>query len=818
MLGGSFLSYLGLGLGSGLIATAAGASLALPYSKKLQNKLFPQPQESMLSDLLPFLYVTDDGETIVCKDGTWSSVIVLEGMYEGSQTQDEKMAHLMKRRQWLDHNAKDEVSFTMMTHRIPVKGNYYGPGFDYPILQQIDEQAQKGFERTYRNLHYILLSQKPSVNNKKQKQATSSSPDQRKNLEAYQGWKETIKNTLDYLRPYEPRILKENAKQTGLLSFWSRLVNGFDDHPVFGQGNPFVPLSRRLVSSTLHFHPQEGIMEWGDGSKKLYGAVLCLREWGDSLSEKLMAEVLSLPCEMRVVYHLQGYNSLRATSELDQGMKQALLFTPFNQHIRRQYTQALEWVQGDQGSLYNIQSGLFLTADNQEKLLEMADKARGILRLAGTKPNREIYTAETIWLSQLPSFNKFLLSQKLFSQNVAALTCFPKDQLGLSRSDWGEGPLRQFKTSTGAAYDFQMHVSSASQEVGHVLLLSPSGGGKSTFLQHIISGALRHPTLQAYIFDRFQGTQVFTEAIGGKVIDLCRSGDLDINPLQCAETSSNKAFLIDFLLQLANTQDEVSILAAGQAVETIFKLPIEKRSLSNVYREVLNEGSPLKEALKKWVKGGTFARYFNGEVDALDIHTSRLVTFEMGELQGMKQVYPAMLRYIIHRIREQIRREKIPHLLFLDESAPMLEDAMFREYVKQFLREHRKLRGSVTLCFQDPSGFMKSELRDTILTQCQTVIFFPNVNAQPEDFSAFNLTEEQWSFIKGTSRHNLQRGVLVKRTTRDGSESVFLDIDLSGLGQYLSLYAAGPEAVSKMQQFQQQHGDQWVSAYLGAHK
>lgn len=813
MLGANLLS-LSLLLGSGLIATAAGASLALPYSKRLRNKLFPLPQESLLSDLLPFLYLMEDGQTVVCKDGRWSSVLVLEGLYEGGQTHDERLAQLTKRRQWLDEWAKEEVSFSLMTHRMPVQGQGYAKDFDYPVLQQIDEHHQKGFEKTYRNVHYLLLSQKPKVNNSKKKSSFSKDNQEKKNIEAYQRWKELTQSVFDHLRHYQPRVLRQTEKDSSLLSFWSRLINGFEDHPVLGLGNPFLPLSRRLVSSTLHFHPQEGMMEWDDGSKKLYSVVLCLREWGDVLSQNLMTQILSLPSEMRLVHHLSGYNILRSTKELEQSKRQALLFTPFNQHIQRQFYQALEWTQSDQGTLYDAQSCLFLSADNKDDLFDTVDKVRGLLRLAGTKPNREIFAAETLWLSQFPGFNKYTISQKLFSQNVAALASFPKNHSGLSRSDWGEGPIRQFRTATGSAYDFQMHVSSADQEVGHCLLLAPSGGGKTTLFQHLIAGALRHPNLRAYIFDRFQGTQLFTEAIGGKVIDLSREGNLGLNPLQCEETSSNKAFLINFLLQLANTTDDQSTLAAGQAVDTIFKLPLESRSLSNIYREVINEGSQLKEALKKWVGEGPYARYFNSTVDSLDIHKSRLVTFEMGELQGLKQVYPAVLRYVIHRIREQVMREKLPHILFVDEASPMLEDAMFREYVKQFLREHRKLRGSVTLCFQDPSGIMKSDLKDTILSQCQTVFFYPNSNAQPEDFEPFRLTQDEWSFIKGTSSHKVQRGVLVKKTMRDQVESVILDIDLSDLGPYLNLYQSGPAAASKARSYQQAYGDQWVSAYI----
>lgn len=792
-------SLIGLGLGAGLAATAAAGGMGLAFSKTLQGKVFPKPVESLLSDLLPFHHLAEDDETLVCKDGTWSKVIILQGLVESNQTEDERLAQMVIRRQWLDMMAKEEVAFSLMTHRLPINTVKTASVYSHPVLQEIDKRWQKDFERSYQTVHALHLMQKPKGKNL------------RPNL---QRWKETTQTVLDYLRLYQPQVLKQTDQDDRLLSFWSQIINGFSDHPVKGRGSAFCSLSRDMVSSTVSFDYQEGVIEWRNGQQKLYGAVVSIQRWSESVTDRLMKQVFELPCELRLIHWLQGYNVLSAGKELKLGLDQAVLFF-FNKYIQSQFSQAIEWVQSDQNSLYEIQSCLYLLSEDKEHLFEMVDKVRGIFRTQGLKPAHETQAVEALWLCQFPSFNKLLLNNKLFSQNIATLTSFAKDQEGVSSCDWGPGPLRQFKTSTGSAYDFQLHVSDKNDAVAHSLILSPSGGGKTTLFQHLISGALRHPDLQAYIFDRFGGTRIFTEAVGGKVIDLSDAGNLQINPFQCEETESNKAFLTDFLLQLAQAQDDVSIQGVGRAVEGIFQLPEAKRNLDVICHEIIELGNPLKNSLQKWTLEGTYGRYFNGEKDALDIKQTRLVNFEMGQLQGLGQVYTAVLRYFIHRIREQVIREKSPHLIFIDEAAPLLEEALFRDYVKQFLREHRRLRGSISLCFQDATGVMNSDLRDTILNQCQTVFFFPNVNAKREDFEAFSLNEQQWSFIKGTSQMKLKRGVLVKRTTAEQNEAVFLDIDMENLGSYLSLYRSGNEAVQTVKHLQQQFGPDWVPRYLG---
>lgn len=803
MLDGNTVAYIGLGLGAGLMTTAAVAGAALPFSKTLQQKVFPKPKESLLSDLLPFHHFMDGGDTIVCKDGTWSRVIALEGMITDTLTVEERIAKGTNRWKWLDKFAEEGMSFTIMTHRQLVKGQDSEVSYSNPILQQIDEQWKKNFEKAYANRHYLLLSKKPDKDL----------------IKELVHWDDMKKVALDYLGDYGPKVLKETETESGLLSFWSHLINSFDDHPVFGRGSVFLPLSRRLVSSVVNFLPQQGMIEWQDGPKKRYGAVISIHEWGESLDDDMMQDILSLPCEMRWVHYVKGFKNEAAIASLKNAAIQGRL--AFNtKQSQAQNEEAQEWIQNKSNSLYEVQSCLFLETDDKEHLEKVIEKVRSSFRLKGLKPVHETQAMETLWISQFPGYEQFLISHRLFSQNVAALCPFPKEHLGLNKTDWGEGALRVFRTSSGSRYAFQLHVSDQQGEVAHSLVLAPTGGGKTTLFQFLISGALRHKNLQAYIFDRFCGTQVFTKSVGGKVIDLGQMGDLQINPFQCEETEENTAFLIDFLGDLAGIKmEEKALEGARRAVQEIFDLPMKDRSLTNIYKDVFQKDNPLTLGLKPWVQGGAFARYFNGKVDDLDIRASQLVTFEMASLESVGMVYPAMLNYLMHRIRAQLRRTKegSPHLVFVDESAPMLANPLFQEHAKKLLWEHRKLRGSVTLCFQSMGSVMNSPLREVILGQCPTVFIFPNPGAQREDYAALNLTDSQWDFVKGTKRLNLTRGVLVKRNRSNAdSEAVYLDVDISGLGRYIKLYSSDVKSVNLVKELQEKYQQQdWVPVYLG---
>jgi len=815
----TLLSYLPSIFATTAATAAMGAGISAACVPALKKRLLPLPKESFLSDLLPFSYLEEDGQTLVCKDGTKAWVIQLQGLDYGAKTHDEKIALLNNRHAFLDAMAREDLDFTVITQRLllPLDESSSTDKFQNEILQEIHNRWNNNFEKVYRNQHFLILTQKP-LKKRWWHKSQSSTP-------IKQG-QDVIEIVLDYLSPYNPKVLKEartGESETGereegsLLPFWSRLINGFE-HPIAANTEGVTHhLSEKMTSSTVHFHPSTGLIEHSDGDKKLYSKVISIKQWSDSLKDDLFRELFSLPCEFRLVHWIKGKNKVYSSKNLRYAQAQTKIML-FSQHVKEQYEQAIEWVDSGQSSLFDVQISLILTCETQDQLEARVQDVRRIFRGQNLKPALETYATEWLWLSQFPTFTHRVRVNHLFSQNVANLLSFPKDQYGLDSCDWGKGPLRHFKTASGSAYSLQLHVSERSEELAHSLIVAPSGSGKTTFFQHLIGGALRHKELKAYIFDRLRGTKVFTESVGGKFIDLCEKEGLSLNPLHCEDNPTNRAFLSRFLLQLAGTEDNDSVLAVNRTVQTIFELPKEARILSAIYDAAIDVGSPLKDRLRQWIGSTTNARWFNGKIDSLDISQNSLVSFEMASLQQDATAYAAMVTYVMHRIREQMQGKALPHLIFIDETAPMLENELFRSYVQELFREHRKLRGSINVCFQDASAIINSGIKETILNQCQTVFLFPNPNADKESYcKLFNLTDDQWAFIKGTSKNAPKRSVLVKRIAPDNNEAVILDIDLSCLGSHLKFYRSGSESVQLVNQLQKQFGREgWRQSYLEA--
>src|SRR5690606_34018714 len=123
-------------------------------------------------------------------------------------------------------------------------------------------------------------------------------------------------------------------------------------------------------------------------------------------------------------------------------------------------------------------------------------------------------------------------------RNMAEWVNLASTPEGLTKSDWGDGPIALFRTAGGSVYNFQFHVSSEKDAVAHGVTIGPTGGGKTTLMCFLTGMAMRHKNLRSYIFDRYYGAYVFCKAADGHYVTFNTNGKEDdasntmLNPFQ----------------------------------------------------------------------------------------------------------------------------------------------------------------------------------------------------------------------------------------------------------------------------------------------
>ena len=795
------LSEVSLGLMGGLMTGVSGMALASILTPSLRAKVLSPPEESLLSDLMQFDFMEEDQETLVTKDGQRVKVLHLKGCDQSAKTRSEIQALLAQKQLWLEQLFEHQIHFKGITTRREYPHSMEG-SYKNPLLQKLHDQWMKGFEQTYTTDHYLMLT---SASPKKKSFRTAPRAQRGGALN------DSVTLCLEALSAYNPVVLRNEGQESPLLSFWgSLLCRERLVFPCYTQ-----ELCEKIVSTPVEFDSQEGIILYETVSCKTYEAVLGIKTWGEESQASILREILSLPFEMTVLHQMKGIACHKARSRLN--FKKAHQ----NSHMgREELVAALELINGEEASLCSYQFSLFLKAKNRETLEKALKRVNALLRNYGMVGVREREAIEWVWRCQFPGFETLLRPTHFLSHNLSHFMNLDTTACGQQNSDWGPGPLRYFKTATGGSYAFQFHVSEEKEALGHSVMIAPTGSGKTTLVQHLIAGALRHKGFKAFIFDRLQGTKIFTQSLGGTSIDLS-SGHIPLNPFVSEDSSFNRLFLQKFLLKLSKAEPSPKVSTSiAQALDLIFQVPKEKRLLNDLFEALFAPTSALKEGLKPWVQRGAYGHWFNGSrqgmaYDALDFAASSLVSFEMEHIQEDPYLAGIMTDYIFFKIRSSMMSQSYPHFVFVDEAKAQMADSDFKEDLKAALNQQRKLRGVVCLAFQSPEQIKEVGLEGSITTQCPTVFLFPNPGARPQSYEMFNLSEAEWEYIAGRNKlaRVLKHSVLVKRQ----NESVILDIDLKSLGSYLRLYKSGNESVQLVKRLQEQLGEKgWIDSYLKA--
>jgi len=198
--------------------------------------------------------------------------------------------------------------------------------------------------------------------------------------------------------------------------------------------------------------------------------------------------------------------------------------------------------------------------------------------------------------------------------------------------------------------------------------------------------------------------------------------------------------------------------------------PREFRSLTDFVSTV--QDADIRAALTHYTISGAMGHLLDGKEDSLTL--SSFNVFEIDELMkiGDANAIPVLL-YLFRRFEKSLHGQ--PSILSLDEAWVMLGHPVFREKLREWLKELRKKNCLVLLATQSLSDAVKSGLLDVLLEQCPTKILLPNKEADlhgtkevpgPADlYQMFGLNAKEISILKNSQykRHYYYKSPLGRR-------------------------------------------------------
>jgi type IV secretion/conjugal transfer VirB4 family ATPase len=379
-------------------------------------------------------------------------------------------------------------------------------------------------------------------------------------------------------------------------------------------------------------------------------------------------------------------------------------------------------------------------ADDKLRLIEKVLQGRDFTVM------RESVNAVEAWLSSLPGHVYANVRQPPVSTlNLAHMLPLSAVWAGPERNEHLDGPPLFFARTQGSTpFRFSTHVG----DVGHTLIVGPTGAGKSVLL-----------ALMALQFRRYAGAQVFAFDFGGSIrsATLGMGGDwhdvggllseeepVALQPLALIDDAIERAWATQWVAN-SLAREGVSVDPEAKdhlwsALTSLASAPQPERTLTGL--SVLLQSQALKRALEPYTLAGPWGRLLDAEDERLgDVDVQ---AFETEGLIGTAAA-PAVLSYLFHRIGRRL--DGRPTLIIVDEGWLALDDPGFGAQLKSWLRTLRKKNASVVFATQSLSDIDGSAIAPAIIESCPTRIFLPNERAIEPQIAAiyqrFGLNDQQ---------------------------------------------------------------------------
>ncbi|PPQ33998.1 conjugal transfer protein TrbE [Rhodopila globiformis] len=382
------------------------------------------------------------------------------------------------------------------------------------------------------------------------------------------------------------------------------------------------------------------------------------------------------------------------------------------------------------------------TADERLRLVEKAIQGRDFTCM------RETVNAIEAWLGSLPGHVYANVRQPPIStMNLAHMMPFSAVWAGPERDEHFRAPPLFFARTEGAnPFRFSLHVG----DVGHTLIVGPTGAGKSVLLALMALQFRRYARAQVFAFDFGGSIRAAALAMGGDWHDL--GGALAdeaveavaLQPLARVDDAGERAWAAEWVAALLG-REAVTITPElkehlWSALTSLASAPIAERTITGL--SVLLQSNALKQALLPYTVAGSWGGLLDAETERLG--AADVQAFETEGLIGAGAA-PAVLAYLFHRIEDRL--DGRPTLLIIDEGWLALDDPGFAGQLREWLKTLRKKNASVIFATQSLADIDGSSIAPAIIESCPTRLFLPNERALEPQIAAvyrrFGLNDRQ---------------------------------------------------------------------------
>ncbi len=412
---------------------------------------------------------------------------------------------------------------------------------------------------------------------------------------------------------------------------------------------------------------------------------------------------------------------------------------------------ALQVLGGDHVAFGYLTTTITVTDTDRARVEDKVRQVERIINGLGFTTIREGVNAVEAWLSSLPGQVYANVRQPLVhTLNLAHLMPLSSVWAGPVRNAHLDGPPLLYANTAGSTpFRLSTHVG----DVGHMLVVGPTGAGKSVLLALIAFQFRRYADSQVYIFDKGCSARAAVLAMGGVHHALGLGADagetLAFQPLRRIDDPTERSWAAEWIAALL-AHEKVMVTpevkdAVWSALGSLASAPPEERTLTGL--TLLLQSNALRTALGAYTLDGPYGRL----LDAAEQHVAfaDVQCFETEALMGQAGVVAPVLTYLFHRL--EYRFDGRPTLLVLDEAWIFLDHPLFAAHIREWLKVLRKKNVAVLFATQSLADIASSSIAPAIIESCPQRILLPNDRAiEPqsrEAYERFGLNDRQIELV-----------------------------------------------------------------------
>lgn len=284
-----------------------------------------------------------------------------------------------------------------------------------------------------------------------------------------------------------------------------------------------------------------------------------------------------------------------------------------------------------------------------------------------------------------------------------------------------------FGNRYGGRYHFSPHVG----QVGHLLVVAPTGGGKTTFVNFCVSQFQRYGKVNVRIFDRNNSCKIVTALHDGTHVDV-KTGGGKFNPalFLIDGAPDGKLWLREFLIRRLAEGGYTATTTDRQEIDKAIDSAVDQyQSHGNIPRlSTIAALLPMdiEREMGEWLEGRPYGM-FDCEED--DFSVGDWTTVEMKDIMAHDRLSRAFIDYAFRKI--YLSLDGTPTFIYLEEASFLLNDPRFKEIVDDWLKTFRKKNAFIWMTIQSPESISESDIAATILDNIFSFLMCYNEKIEP---------------------------------------------------------------------------------------